>query len=137
MRPNFLLVGAMKCATTTWWQILRCHPQIFMPADKEPGFFSWDDKYSRGWNWYEALFSDAEGKLAIGEASTFYTKQMLFPEASHRIARHLPDAKLIYVVRNPIVRIESHWRHLLSRGLNLSLEELLRKPDIVDISCYW
>jgi Sulfotransferase domain len=137
MRPNFLLIGAMKCATTTLWQFLRRHPQIFMPHNKEPGFFSRDEVFSRGWTWYEAQFSRAGGRLAIGEGTTCYTKKMLYPAASERIAKHLPEAKLIYIVRNPIERIESHWRHELSRGRNIPFEEVLRKPDVIDTSCYW
>ena len=108
MRPNFLLIGSQKCGTSTWWEILRRHPQIFMSAAKELDFFSHDYIYDRGWAWYETLFSGADGKLAIGEGSTAYTRKARFPETSCRIARHLPDAKLIYIVRNPIARIESY-----------------------------
>ena len=137
MRPNFLIIGAAKAATTTLWGVLRRHHQIFMPDIKEPVFFNRDEIYARGWDWYEALFSGAEGKLAIGEATTGYTKQMTFPKPSERIAKHLPDAKLIYIVRDPLERIESQWRHLLVRGHDVSFEEFSCLPDVIDISCYW
>src|SRR5262249_24539009 len=61
----------------------------------------------------------------------------IYPKASGRIAAHVPDAKLIYIVRNPLERIESHWRHLLGRGHNISFEELLSHPDVLDTSRYW
>ena len=91
MRPNFLIIGAMKCATTTLWETLRRHPQIFMDPEKELAFFSQDDRFARGWAWYEAKFSEANGKLAIGEATTSYTQKVIFPNASQRIAKHLPE----------------------------------------------
>lgn len=137
MKPNFLIIGAAKCATTTLWETFRRHPQIFMPEMKEPLFFSRDDMFALGWSWYEGLFSEGDGKVAIGEATTCYTKQMTFPNASQRIAKHLPDTKLIYIVRDPLERIESHWRHLLLRSHDVSFDECLRQPDVIDASCYW
>jgi hypothetical protein len=109
-----------------------------MSSPKEPHFFSNDDTFHRGWARYEALFSGADGKVAIGEGSTGYTMQMIFPNASRRIAKHLPDAKLIYIVRNPVERIESHWRQLLGWSNSLSFDAFLRRiPDAIDASCYW
>jgi hypothetical protein len=139
MRPNFLVIGAMKSATTTLWEILRRHPQISMPAQKDLAFFCTDSQFARGWEWYEARFPVADGKLAIGECTVGYTKHVIFPDTSRRIATHLPDAKLIYIVRNPLERIESHWRHLLGRGHDVaSFDEFLSsQPDVVDTSCYW
>ena len=139
MRPNFLVIGAMKSATTTLWEILRRHPQISMPAQKDLAFFCTESQFARGWEWYEARFPGADGKVAIGECTVGYTKHVIFPDTSRRIATHLPDAKLIYIVRNPLERIESHWRHLLGRGHDVaSFDEFLRsQPDVVDTSCYW
>ena len=133
------MIGAAKCATTTLWEHLRRHPQIFMASDKELRFFSRDDVFARGWAWYEPMFAGAGGKPAIGEGSTCYTKLAIFPNASGRIAECLPQAKLIYIVRNPIERIESYQRHLLARGHDvLSFDELLRHwPEAVDTSRYW
>ena len=137
MRPNFLVIGAMKSATTTLWEGLRSHPQIFMPSRKEAWFFSRDDIFAEGWGWYEALFSEANAELAIGEASTCYTKQKTYPKAAPRIAEHLPEAKLIYIVRHPLERIESHWRHFLLRSHTVTFDDLVRTSDAIDVSCYW
>jgi hypothetical protein len=139
MRPNFLVIGAMKCATTTLCEHLGRHPQVFMASPKEPHFFNNDDVFGRGWPWYEALFSGAEGKLAIGEGNTANTMKAIFPNASQRIAAHLPQAKLIYIVRNPLKRIESHWMAVLTRGGDPpSFPAFLRDwPSAVDTSRYW
>ena len=96
-------------------------------------------RYLRGWAWYESLFLAAVGKLAIGEGSTGYTKELLHPHTAERIAKYLPEAKLIYIVRNPFHRIESHWLHSIACGLEVPpLREALKKwPHMVDISLYW
>ena len=139
MKPNFLVIGAMKCATTSLTDIFSQHPQMFVSTPKEPDFFCDDAVFAHGWSWYESLFAGAEGRLAVGEGSTGYTKQKLHPDASERVAKHLPDAKLIYIVRHPIERIESHWLHLVAAGEDVPpLAQALQKwPHIVDTSLYW
>ncbi|MEX2430634.1 MAG: sulfotransferase, partial [Dehalococcoidia bacterium] len=116
VRPNFLVLGAMKSATTTLCELLATHPQAFVCEPKEPEFFCKDEVYSRGWPWYQSLFRSALHKKAVGEGSTSYTKKLLFPRTASRIAAHVPDARLIYIVRHPIERIESHWMHSLRAG---------------------
>src|SRR5262245_56221545 len=106
-KPNFLVIGAMKCATTSICDILSQHHQIFVTDPKEPDFFSDEKAYARGWSWYEALFRGSENRVAIGEGSTNYTKSKLHPQAAERIAHHLPDARLMYIARHPLKRIES------------------------------
>lgn len=139
MKPNFLLIGAMKSATTSLFNALGRHPQFFVSNPKEPEFFCKDEIFARGWPWYESMFADAVGRIAIGEASTSYTKQMLFPRTAERIATHLPDARLVYIVREPLERILSHWLHLSAEvrempPLSVALE---RWPHIIDTSLYW
>jgi len=95
MKPNFLVIGAMKCGTTKLCHLLGQHPDVFMCEPKEPEFFAKDKKYKRGWDWYESLFTAGEGKTAIGEGSVTHTKSLRFPNAASRIVKHLPDAKLI------------------------------------------
>ncbi len=138
-RPNFLVIGAMKCATTSLCDIFAAHPQMFVSAPKEPDFFCDDAVFQRGWAWYESLFVGAKGRVAVGEGSTGYTKQKLHPDAVQRVAKHLPDLRLIYIVRHPLKRIESHWLHLIACGENVPpLREALQKwPHIVDTSLYW
>jgi Sulfotransferase domain len=139
MKPNFLVIGAMKCATARLCDVFAPHPQMFVCTPKEPEFFCDDAVFARGWGWYESLFAGARGKIAVGEGSTSYTKQMRFPHAAERIAKYLPEAKLIYIARHPLKRIESHWLLRTAAGLDASpFPEALRKwPHIVDTSLYW
>ena len=58
-RPDFMVIGAMKCATSTLHEQLARQPGLFMSTPKEPNFFSDDDVHARGMAWYEALFADA------------------------------------------------------------------------------
>lgn len=116
MKPNYLVIGAQKSATSTLCDLIGRHPQGFMSRPKEPYFFSNDEVWARGWEWYESLFEGAGGATAIGEGSTTYTMRWKHPLAAERIAEHLPGARLLYIVRNPIDRAVSHYMHLRSRG---------------------
>lgn len=100
--PDFLIIGAAKCGTTTLYQRLRLHPEIFMPQKKEPGFFA--AKFGRGWDWYRSFFEGAGNAAACGEASTVYTWWAEYPVAAARIGRYLPHARLIYIMRHPVAR---------------------------------
>lgn len=112
--PNFIIIGAAKSATTTLTDILPKHPDCFVSKPKEPKFFG--RCYQQGWQWYGSRFSQGEDKAARGEGSTMYTSLLnpyrRTPELMHR---YLPDAKLIYIVRHPLDRIVSQWRHLRGR----------------------
>jgi hypothetical protein len=113
-KPNFFIVGAPKCATTSLWTWLADHPNIFMPHEKEPHFFNTDDR--RGvatLGDYEALFSDAgEEHIAIGEASVWY---LYSSEAIANILQYQPSSRFIVIVRNPIEMAPAlHGEMLLS-----------------------
>ena len=137
-RPTFFVIGAMKCGTTSLYDLLAAHPEIGMSTVKEPAFFCNDEYFSQGWAWYESLFAHAAGRKAIGEASTSYTKKFTYPGVAERIARHLPDARLIYVVRHPLERIESQWLHGMHAGWNAAnFARALDDPSVIDPSRYW
>lgn len=129
----------MKSATTSLCDIFAKHPQMFISSPKELDFFCYDEVFARGFPWYESVFAMGEGRIAVGEGSTNYTKQMLHPKCAERVARHLPETKLIYIVRHPLKRIESHWLHLIAAGEDVPpLPAALKKwPHIVDTSLYW
>lgn len=115
--PDFLLIGAMKCGTTSLYHYLRDHPQIFMPSIKAPEFFAEEGNWGRGIGWYRRQFEGAaSGVVAIGEASNVYTKYPRYRGVPARIADHIPDARLVYVVRDPIDRIRSHYQTRLTEG---------------------
>ena len=119
--PNFFLVGAARAGTTSLWQYLRAHPDIYMPAalqGKEPSFFCdltppWARKH-RTLDSYLSLFQGAGRRRRIGDASTNY---LVSPESPRRIAEQFPDAKILVVLRNPADRAYSLFRLLCYWGL--------------------
>lgn len=136
--PNFVVIGAMKCATTTLAVQLAAQEGVFISDPKEPNFFSNDEIYARGMDWYESLFEGASGCSLVGEASTHYTKLPTYPHTLERFRSALPDVKLIYVMRHPIDRVVSQYMHEWSQRLVTGPidDELARNPWIVDYGRY-
>ncbi|MGC6486514.1 MAG: sulfotransferase domain-containing protein [Planctomycetota bacterium] len=108
---DFLVIGAMKCATSSLAEQLNGQPGIFVTDPKEPCFFSDDPVYARGLDWYRDLFSAAAVGDLRGEASTHYTKLPTYPDTVARIQEHAPDVRLVYVMRHPVDRLVSHYIH--------------------------
>lgn len=115
VRPTFLLIGAPKAGSTSLWHALRRHPGVFMPELKEPNFFCSDAADAGDWDAYHALFEAGRRAQAVGEASVAYSLVERNPETPARIARHLPGARILYIVRHPLRRMESAWLHHLVR----------------------
>ena len=136
--PNFVVIGAMKCATTTLAVQLAAQEGVFISDPKEPNFFSNDEIYAKGTPWYEALFDGASGCTLVGEASTHYTKLPTYPDTLARFRSALPDVKLIYVMRHPIDRVVSQYMHEWSQRLVSGPidDELASNPWIVDYGRY-
>jgi hypothetical protein len=138
--PNFLIVGAEKAGTTTLARMLSCHPEVFMSDPKEPQFFS-DHNWGKGIRWYESLFRGAEGFKAVGEASPSYTWAPESRYVPRRIAECLGPIRYIYILRHPIERIVSHYRHALLHHWipdATSLEQALQlKPTLIECSRYY
>jgi len=127
-RPDFIIIGAMKSATTTLHKQLMAQRAVFMAEPKEPNFFSDDDVYALGEMWYSNLFDGAGDSLVIGESSTHYAKLPRYPNAAQRAHAYAPNAKLIYMMRHPVDRLVSHYIHNWSMGFvgkHVSLEEAL------------
>jgi hypothetical protein len=135
--PTFLVVGAMKGGTTSLWQYLREHPDVYLPEEKEPDFFVEEKNWSRGIDWYRQLFARADAPVR-GEASTNYAKHPMFAGVPARIASVVPDIRIVYVVRDPMKRIVSHYRHALRAGWERRPFEqaLLADGQYVAISSY-
>jgi Sulfotransferase domain len=136
--PEFLIVGAQKAATTSLWAYLRAHPEIFMPAMKEPNFFIREGNWSLGLDWYRSLFEAAREHEVTGEASPGYSAFPIFDGAPARIATTVPQAKIIYLIREPVERMISSWFQsrcdaLEDRPLH---ESLLLQRKYVDLSRY-
>lgn len=107
--PDFIIIGTQKGGTTSLWHYLRAHPGVFMPELKEPNFFITEGNWKLGINWYRSLFSGATDAQVCGEASPGYTMFPTFAGAPGRIAEHVPKARLIYILREPVARMVSNW----------------------------
>ena len=111
--PDFIIIGAAKAGTTSLHAILKQHPDIFMPAQKEPEFFARDDRFAAGVAQYATHFKQARANQLVGEASTIYSLAPLFPDTARRMAETLPDARIIYVLREPVSRAFSYYAQLI------------------------
>jgi hypothetical protein len=112
-RPSFLFVGASKAGSSWFFEILREHPQVFVPANKATFFFS--NYYAKGIAWYEAFFVKASREDAIGEVCHDY---LVNPEALHRIRAYQPNMRLVCCLRNPYARALSSWRFFRRNGMD-------------------
>ncbi len=109
--PDFIIIGAMKCGTSTLQAQLAAQAGVFMTTPKEPNYFSDDDVYGLGSDWYASLFADAQSNDVTGEASTHYTKLPTYPETIARMQSEIAAPKMIYLIRNPVQRAISHFVH--------------------------
>jgi hypothetical protein len=136
--PDFVIIGAMKCGTSTLHAQLAAQEGFFMSEPKEPNFFSNDEIYAKGEAWYRGLFAKAPESALKGESSTHYTKLPTYPKTVERLARLIPRAKLIYVMRDPVERLISHYIHEWSQGvIACPIDEAIDKhPELVAYSRY-
>jgi sulfotransferase family protein len=139
VQPNFLIIGAAKAATTSLATMLSQHPDVTFSRIKEPHFFSNPQRFNMGMEWYNKLFESHLSQTAIGEASTSYSRVRTYPNVAKRIHRHLPDAKIIYMVRHPFERISSAYLEWLAtadfKASYPSLAEALHRiPAMIDSS---
>lgn len=139
-RPDFVIIGAMKCATSTLHVQLAAQPGFHMSTPKEPNFFSDDDVYAQGLDWYRGLFAEAKDGDLRGESSTHYTKLPTYPQTLARFDEELgdPPPKLIYLMRHPMDRLVSHYIHewsqgVLSSDINTAVQQ---HPPLKAYSCY-
>ena len=126
--PNFLIIGAMKSGTTSLYNYFEQHPEIYMSPVKEPRFFALEMEPNppgpvrrpgpgfsevRDLDIYKSLFDGVTTEKAYGEASPIY---IYHPTAPERIHHHIPDAKIIAILRNPTERAFSHYLHICRIG---------------------
>ncbi len=117
--PTFVVIGAMKAGTVSLRHYLDEHPDVFITGGGtfgEPNFFIAEDNWPRGRGWYESLFDGAGRAAAIGECSPSYTMAPAFRGVPERMAQVVPEARLVYVVRDPIARMQSMYMHQVSAG---------------------
>lgn len=138
MRPNLLVIGAAKCGTTSLHEYLDAHPQIAMSRQKELDFFVAEKNWGRGLDWYEAQFRPAQVR---GETSPSYSAYPFYSGVPERIRDVLPEARIVYLVRDPIERIVSHFEHRAATYREMgALDDVLADPQLaqwfVDVSRY-
>ena len=109
--PNLFIIGAMKSGTTSLHEYLDTHPHIAMSQEKEPGYFVEELSLRKGEDWYLSLFAQDARYQYVGESSTHYTKLPLYRGVPERLFRFNPDARLIYIMRDPFERTVSHYWH--------------------------
>jgi len=141
-RPDFIVIGAMKSATSTLHDQLAAQPGVFMSTPKEPNFFSDDAEHARGLHHYAALFAAAPAGSLRGEASTHYTKRPTHPHTVDRLVDAFGpdggDLRFVYVMRHPVDRLVSHYAHAWTeREVTGDLEAAVdRLPALVDYGRY-
>src|SRR6056297_2788047 len=104
----------MKGGTTSLYRYLGEHREVGISSEKEINFFRTEEEFQKGQEWYKKLF--ANDKKIVGEASPDYTKRHLYPGVAERINSLLPNVKLIYILRDPLERIISHYVHNYAQG---------------------
>lgn len=122
--PDFLIIGAARSGTSFLYRNLRRHPALSSAHHKELHFFD-SSRYRLGMGWYRRQFPLRTRKLAArltghpfrtGEATPRY---LWHPQAAARVARHLPDVRLLALLRHPVERAYSHWAYARGRGADL------------------
>ncbi|MBE9040779.1 sulfotransferase [Oscillatoriales cyanobacterium LEGE 11467] len=136
---NLFIVGAMKSGTTSLHNYLGEHPEIFMSQQpKETQYFVKELNWSKGEEWYLSIFASANGARIVGESSTDYTKAPRYQGVVERIAQFNPDARIVYIMRDPIERAISHyWWEVRWSAEGRPMKEAVKSvKDIIDTSYY-
>lgn len=146
LTPTFVLAGGQRCGTTSLYRALMDHPAILSSVHHK-GVNYFDVNYSRGWAWYQGHFPvrsmaalrtrAAQNDPITFEASGYY---MYHPHAADRIARDLPDVKILAMLRDPVERAYSAYRHEFARGFEtesferaLALEDERVEPELAKL----
>jgi hypothetical protein len=104
--PDFVIIGAQRCGTTSLYNSVTRHPSILPATRKEIHYF--DLNFKKGIEWYQSQFPDQKEGTITGEASPYYIFHPLVPKRMHDL---LQDIKIIILLRNPISRVISHYLH--------------------------
>ncbi|MEM0985615.1 MAG: sulfotransferase [Pseudomonadota bacterium] len=131
---TFLVIGAQKAGTTWICDVLRRHPDVFIPDWKELHFFEQAPNFEKGYRWYLDFFAGSEHATARGEGTPNYFYNVCTPlehrdwihrDVPDRVKAHLPDVQLILSLRDPVQRAISSYNHFVLRG-NISPKTALR-----------
>jgi len=123
--PDFAVVGALRCGTTTLYHLLGQVPGICLTDFKEPDYFIEELNYNKGPDWYADLYKDHN--LVCGDISPNYASEGWFDGVPERLFKAAPNAKIFYIVREPVERTRSHYYQLWSHR-----EDIVAPKDIFD-----
>lgn len=125
--PNFFIIGAAKAGTTTVFNLLRQHPDVYLSKIKEPQFFCNDEQYNMGLNYYiDTYFNGSESFSARGEATPHY---LFYERVARRIARNIPKSnqRFVVILRNPVKRAYSLYWNMVAESIEtMSFEEAIQ-----------
>jgi Sulfotransferase domain len=111
---DFVVIGVHKSGTTALFHYLRHHPQLYIPPEKEVGFFSNEEWFARGWEQFvQEFFPRAPMDVLWGKITPQY---MAYSQVPERLFRKMPEVKLIALLRNPVDRAFSHYRMTVRMG---------------------
>lgn len=143
--PDFMVIGSAKGGTSSLYQYLCQHPLIYMPANKEPYYFSFDkikncddpkfkELVINDELQYLKLFAGAEDYQRIGEASTsyLYTYEVTIPKLKRTYGEQIAKLRLYATLRNPVDRAFSHYSYLVRNGVETSLFEEAIRPEVIN-----
>jgi Sulfotransferase domain len=156
---DFIVIGAQKTGTTSLFEYLRPHPELFLPSHKEAAYFSHDAEISRGWDRYlhdNFVMADPGQKWGtvtpsymvggVYDAAIGSEKDVCYSEQTQqivplRISQRLPRVRLIALLRDPIERARSHHKMMTMRGLERrsfdeAVDELLRPSSLANSRAY-
>lgn len=128
--PNFMCLGSPKCGTTTLYDILKQHDDVYLTTFKEPHFFDIKTNYDKGYKWYiNEYYKGAKDHKIVGEFTPSYLVMANVPE---RISQDIgTDIKFIVILRNPVDRAYSQYLHSQRDLLeDLSFEESLEVENM-------
>ncbi len=149
-KPNLFVIGAMKSGTTYLNKLLNKHHAIFMCSPEEPSYFvdpsalrriwpdAWDLGLWRDEEHYLRLFQSTGDAVILGEASTNYTKLPLVPGVAKKIHLFNPEARFIYIMRDPVERTISHYWHMVRYHAERRpmLDAIRAEAQYLDVSHY-
>ena len=136
--PNLIIVGSRKSGTTSLHGYLGQHPDVFMSKPAELHFFDRTANWAKGVEWYASFFENAGDAKIRGEKTPMYSTYPHHVGIPARVKSVVPDAKLIYVMRDPIARIRSQYVAAVVLGVETKPFEraVIRSPDYADLSRY-
>jgi hypothetical protein len=139
MTTYLLIIGAQKAGTQSLAHYLAAQPRVSV-TPRELNFFSDDRVWAKGFDWYREQITDPAkpDAVVVGETSPSYTMRLGYPESATRIAATVPDARLVYLLRDPIERMRSAYQHALAAGWERRpmSEALLADETYLDPSRY-